>query len=47
VTPSLFDTRQDLFNGEPIFGRVTQEIAPEDDILDIEAVRQGYLAEQN
>ena len=39
VTPSLFDTRQDLFNDEPIFGRVTQEMALEDDILDIEAVR--------
>jgi hypothetical protein len=39
VTPSLFDTRQDLFNDKPIFGRVTQEMALEDDILDIEAVR--------
>ena len=39
VTPSLFDTRQDLFNDEPIFGRVTQEMALEDNILDIEAGR--------
>jgi hypothetical protein len=39
VTPSLFDTKQDLFNDDPIFGRVTQEMALEDDILDIEAVR--------
>jgi hypothetical protein len=39
VTPSLFDTKQDLFNDEPIFGRVTQEMALEDNILDVETVR--------
>ncbi len=40
-TPSTFETKQDLYSSEEIFGEVTQTMALEDDILDIEAVSTG------
>jgi hypothetical protein len=38
VTPSIFDIEQTMVNPVPIYGHVTQAMALEDNILDIQAV---------
>jgi hypothetical protein len=38
VTPSIFDIEQTMVNHVPIYGHVTQVMALEDNIVDIQAV---------
>jgi hypothetical protein len=38
VTPSIFDTEQTMVNPVSIYGHVTQAMALEDNVLDIQAV---------
>jgi hypothetical protein len=38
VTPSIFDIEQTMVNPVPIYGHVTQAMALDDNILDIQAV---------
>jgi hypothetical protein len=38
VTPSIFDIEQTMVNHVPIYGHVTQALALDDNILDIQAL---------
>jgi hypothetical protein len=38
VTPSIFETNQNMFDNMPMYGDMTHDLALEDDISDIQAV---------
>jgi hypothetical protein len=38
VTPSIFETKETMFNNVPIYGHVSSEMELDDNMLDIQAV---------
>jgi hypothetical protein len=38
VTPGIFETKETMFNNEPIYGHVSSEMELDDNMLDIQAV---------
>ena len=47
VTPSIFETSQNMFNNMPMYNDMTHNLALEDDILDIQAVSKNARSDTN